>query len=351
MLTELEGIESELQQLKTRNSGWSEEASFRFGCIKKQFQGKGRDLMMDRLAMEFPHLTREQIQSHEAQVDAFKFATQKRAATFRQWRKDRWALFRKYQGLLVDRERRREEQRQRKVEMEEQRERTKQIRGDLMQKRRSHSLRKQAQQEVEQEQLRQREAALAEREREAQKHVASVKERAKEFAEKKREQQLKKEEEEHQREQAEHEEKAKRMEKNAEIIRLRREMDAVRAKERQQLRESAEEEQRERERRLQKAIEMFKVEAPRDPERLLKLPASAQSEAYADPFVCVTRGPACGFDEKRLMSDARYKLSAALQAAGLFGTKAGQEALSRVAAPRPAQPHIMSQVFAAGYPG
>jgi len=111
----------------------------------------------------------------------------------------------------------------------------------------------------------------------------------------------------------------------------------------------AEQEAREREARLQRAMEKLRVEAPRDPERLLKEPARLQAEAYRDPLVCVTRGPHAGFDEKRLMSDARYKLAAALQAAGLFDTKAGHEALAQVRAPKPAQPHFVSTVFD-GYP-
>ena len=49
------------------------------------------------------------------------------------------------------------------------------------------------------------------------------------------------------------------------------------------------------------------------------------------------------------MNDARYKLSSALQAAGLFHTRAGQEALAAVPAPKPSQPHLMSRVFE-GYP-
>ena len=61
--------------------------------------------------------------------------------------------------------------------------------------------------------------------------------------------------------------------------------------------------------------------------------------------------PAAGFDENRLMADARYKLSAALQAAGLFSTKAGQEALARVVAPKPAQPHMVSQAGKKGWLG
>lgn len=141
------------------------------------------------------------------------------------------------------------------------------------------------------------------------------------------------------------------MEKNAEVVRMRRDMDALKQREAAQRRQEAEQERREREHRLQEALERLAPEAPRDPERLHRLPERAKAEAYSDPLVCVTRGPQAGFDEKRLMGDARYKLAAALQAAGLFGTKAAHEALSSVAAPRPAQPHIVSQVFAGGYPG
>merc|ERR1711959_777335 len=97
-------------------------------------------------------------------------------------------------------------------------------------------------------------------------------------------------------------------------------------------------ERREREHRLEKLLERLRVEAPRDPERLLKMPERNQADAYADPLQCVLRGAQnqVHFDEKRLMADARYKISAALQAAGLYNTKAGQEALARVAPPRPA---------------
>merc|ERR1719356_467056 len=101
------------------------------------------------------------------------------------------------------------------------------------------------------------------------------------------------------------------------------------------------------------AIAKLKVEGKRDPERLLKAPARASAEAYSDPLVCVTRGPHAGFDELRLMADARYKLSSALQAAGLYGTAAGQEAMRHVEAPRAAVPHEVSSVFAGpsgGYP-
>jgi len=98
-------------------------------------------------------------------------------------------------------------------------------------------------------------------------------------------------------------------------------------------------------------MEQLKVEAPRDPERLLRGPSRLNAEAYMDPLVCVTRAPVSQQHllEDRLMRDARYKLSSALQAAGLFNTKAGQEALNAVPAPRPSQPHMVSRVFE-GYP-
>eukprot|EP00439_Symbiodinium_sp_Y106_P025533 s1942_g3.t1 len=144
--------------------------------------------------------------------------------------------------------------------------------------------------------------------------------------------------------------RAKRMARNAEVVSLRQQMDELKRQEAAQKRVALEQEPLERAAALEKAMEKLKVEAPRDPARLHKAPARLSAEAYLDPMVCVTRGPHAGFDEKSLMADARYKLSAALQAAGLYGTRAGHEALARVAAPRPAQPHIVSQVFNGGYP-
>merc|ERR1712151_893409 len=119
----------------------------------------------------------------------------------------------------------------------------------------------------------------------------------------------------------------------------------------EQKRSAVDQERREREARLEQAMEKLRVNAPRDPERLLKLPARTQVESYNAPLVCVPRGPACGFLENKLMGDARYKLSAALQAAGLYHTPAGQEALARVPAPRAAQPTLVSNVFNQGYSG
>merc|ERR1711865_1058966 len=115
-------------------------------------------------------------------------------------------------------------------------------------------------------------------------------------------------------------------------------------------RAAAEQERREREQRLLRAMEKLSVDAPHDPERLHRLPARTQAEAYNDPQRCVLRGPDCGFLENNLMNDARYKMSAALQAAGLYHTKAGQEALARVPAPRAVQPTLVSNVFNHGYP-
>eukprot|EP00913_Durusdinium_trenchii_P021536 g20238.t1 len=160
------------------------------------------------------------------------------------------------------------------------------------------------------------------------------------------------------REQKEAEERIARMARNARMVEMRRQLDELKRKEvgssalkhRErghfvvaqvaQKRAALEQEQLERQMALQRALDHLKVEAPRDLQRLHKVPERHTAEAYSDPLVCVTRGPAAGFDEQRLMADARYKLSAALQAAGLYSTKAGQEALARVAAPKPAQPHL-----------
>ncbi|CAE7240225.1 Lace1, partial [Symbiodinium sp. KB8] len=143
---------------------------------------------------------------------------------------------------------------------------------------------------------------------------ARVKQLSKEFAEQRKEQQQRLQEEAFHREQREVEARAKRMARNAEVVSLRQQMDELKRQEAAQKRVALEQEQLERAAALEKAMEKLKVEAPRDPARLHKAPARLSAEAYLDPMVCVTRGPHAGFDEKSLMADARYKLSAALQA-------------------------------------
>lgn len=79
-------LEQELTDLRRKRAGWNDEAHFRFLHIKREFQGQGksRELMADRLSLEFPHLSREQLQQHEALCDAVKYSTQRQAAAFRQ---------------------------------------------------------------------------------------------------------------------------------------------------------------------------------------------------------------------------------------------------------------------------
>jgi len=348
--TELTQLEQELADLRRKQRGWDDEAHFRFVCIKKQFHGRSRDLLVDRLCLEFPHLSREQLQAHEAHVDALKYASQRQAAAFRQWRRDRFQLLRRHQGILEQRQRQEEASQARRQDFQEQKEKQRQLHGRLREERARHSVKREERQRTDEDVRRRREAEEVEKEQVLRKRAQAVKELAKEHGEKRKEQKHRHEEEVAERERLEGEERQRRMEKNSEAVRLRREMDDLKQKEVLQQRHAADQERREREHRLQQAVEKLRVEAPRDPERLHKMPARAQAEAYSDPLVCVTRGPHAGFDEKRLMADARYKLSAALQAAGLYGTKAAHEVLASVQAPRPAQQHIVSQVFAGGYP-
>lgn len=349
--SDLSELERELAEVRRRCGGWDDDANFRFVCIKKEFQGQSRDVMVDRLCLEFPHLSREQLQAHEAEVDALKFTGQRRAATFRQWRRDRLQLLRRHQSCLQERLRQDEAQQSRRQEHQEQREKQRQLHDRLSVDRKLHAAKREARERADSEDRHRREVADAEREQSNRRHIQGVKDKANEISDRKRELKAQRELETKDRERLEVEDRQRRMERNAEIVRMRRAMDDLKAKEHAQQRQAAEEERLERERRLDEALAKLRVEAPRDPERLLKVPARASAEAYIDPLTCVTRGPACGFDEKRLMADARYKISAALQAAGLYGTKAGHEVLARVAAPRPAQPHMVSQVFVSGYPG
>lgn len=348
---ELLQLEQELAELRRKcYAGWDDDAHFRFLCVRKEFQGKSRELLVDRLGLEFPHLSREQLQQHEASCDALKYAMQRQAAAFRQWRRDRLALLKRNQVCIGERERADEVQVLRHQEMLEQRERQRQLQGRLQVERVRVSQKREDKQRVEDEERKRQQTEEAERELTLFKRAQAVKELSREYSDKRREQQLRCEQEAAERVRREAEERVLRMERNVEIVRLRRQMDELKQREEADKRAAAEQERCERELRIQHAMDKLKVEAPKDPARLLKVPSKANAAPYTDPFVCVTRGPHAGFDEKRLMADARYKLSAALQAAGLFSTPAGHQALAQVAAPRPSQPHIASQVFMGGYP-
>lgn len=348
--SELSLVEQELAETRRKCKDWDEQAQFRFLCIKQQFLSR-RDLLIDRLSLEFPHLSREQLQAHDTHCDALRFAAQRQTAAFRQWRRERLLLLRRHQDRFEERQRAEETLMARRHCMSEQRERQQELHNRLQAERARNSLRDEENQRANEDMQRQRLAAESERAQNHQKRVQLVKELSRAHMEKKHELKVQHEMELAKQEHRSAEERERRREQNAEIVRMRRQMDELKHQELAQQRSAVEQERREREHRLQQALEKLRVEAPRDPDRLLKVPARAQVEAYCDPLVCVTRGPHAGFDEKRLMTDARYKLSAALQAAGLFGTQAGHEVLARVPAPRPAQPHILSSVFAGGYPG
>jgi len=345
---ELSQLEKELAELRRKRAGWNDEEHFRFLHIKLEFQGRTREMLTDRLGLEFPHLSREHLQQHEALCDALKYATQKQAATFRQWRRERLALFRKYQTRVEDRQRAEDAQVQRRQEMQEVKERGRQLQGRLQVERAKVSVKREASARAREEDNRRRQAQEVEKEELQRQRALAAKELSNQHAEKRQELQQRQQAEAAEKQAQEEEARRRRLERNAEIVELRRRMDEMKQREAAQKRAAVEQEQRERALALEMAIAKLKVEGKRDPERLLKAPARASAEAYNDPLVCVTRGPHAGFDEKRLMADARYKLSAALQAAGLYQTPAGQEVLSRVAAPKPAQPHFVSQVF--GYP-
>ncbi|CAE8581223.1 unnamed protein product, partial [Polarella glacialis] len=126
---ELAQLEQELAELRRKRAGWDDAAHFRFRCILREFQGKNRELITDRLSLEFPHLSREQLQQHEVLCDSLKYATQKQASAFRQWRRERLALLRKHQGRVEERFKAQGAMAARRQDMLEVKEKGKQLQG------------------------------------------------------------------------------------------------------------------------------------------------------------------------------------------------------------------------------
>lgn len=350
---EVAQLDQELGQLRRRLASWDDQSHFRFMCIKRQLHGRGRELLADRLCLEFPHLTREQLQAHEADCDAVKYASQRQGAALRKWRRDRAALLVRARSRYEDWRRGEDQAAARRQEALDQRAKQKQLQVELQIERTRAAGEREERHRSEEEDHRRRHAAEAAREDAYSRQARAAKEMSKEFSERKREAKRSDEETQAERLRGEADERARRLERNATRVRLRRQMDDLKRREVAMLRAAVEKEARERAERLERAAEQFRVEAPHDPGRLTREPARLQVSAYVDPLQCVTRGPHAGFDEKQLMTDARYKMAAAMHAAGLYGTKAGHEALARVQPPRPANPTIASSIpggVFAGYP-
>lgn len=342
---EAAALAKESADLKANYREWDADAHFRFSCIMRQFQGKKRELLNERLALEFPHLTREQLAAHEAHCDSLKYIRQKQAASYRQWRRDRLDLLRKTQDKLEDRLFKQEALAVRRQDVAQTKEKGQKLQAQLKTEKERYEF-KLAERRLKEDQIRKKQEAEEARKEEMQRqHAEEIAKQRDLYREQKEEQRKRDEETAVERAQRDAAEMAILTEKNKARVELRWQMDALKAQDQQRRKEEKERERLEQEERLNRAFDKFAPNVERDPDRLLKLPERTKHGAqYVEPVQCVTRGKVASYvDEGRLMSDARYKLSAALQAAGLYGSDAGHAALKAVAAPRPAQPHIMSR--------
>jgi len=343
---ELAHIEQDLADLRHKRRHWEDQAHFKFLNIKRQLQGR-RDLLIDRLCIEFPQLSCEQLKAHDAHCDALRFATERQAAAFRRWRRERLSLLKETESSFEQKQQAAAAAAARRESKHRHRERQRDLHARLEVEQARLAVKREDGHRLEEVARHEQKLAQAESLQAKNRRAQQVKDLSREHKKKQSAVQAQHKEELAKQERCMAEDRAKRTERNAEIVRMRMEMDQLKRVEHAQRQAALEQERKEHEFRLQQAMERLRVEAPADPERLFRLPAKSKAIGYMDPFVCVTRGPHAGFDENKLMGDARYKLAAALQAAGLFTSQAGHEALISVPAPRPAQPHIVSQVFAA----
>jgi len=284
---ELGQLDEELAELRRRRSGWDEEANFRFACVRQQFQGRGRDLLVGRLLLEFPHLSREQLQAHEAHCDALKFASDKRSAVYRQWRRDRLGLLRRHQAALEARQRDEEALAARRQEATEHRGKQRQLHAKLQVERTRASSVQAVKQRAREEEQRRQQGLEHERELAQRRRAEQLRRACRAHSEQRREADEHRAEEAAEREAREARERAARLERNAARVKMRAAMDEMKQREVAQQRAAAEQEREEREHRLQRALERLKPEVSRNPERLLQVPEHSKA---AGPTLASTRG-------------------------------------------------------------
>ena len=143
ILRRLAGLEQELAELHRCVAGsWDNEAYFRFLCVKRAFKRRGCEILADRPALEFPHLSRDQLQAHDAHCDSLRFVSQRQTAAFRQWRRDRQQLLRRHGVALEARLRCEEEQRERRESAAEHQQKQRRCREQLEAERLAGSVRR-----------------------------------------------------------------------------------------------------------------------------------------------------------------------------------------------------------------
>ena len=110
--------------------------------VKKAFKRRGCETLADRPALEFLHLSRDQLQAHDAHSHSLPLVSQRQTTASRQWRRDRQQLLRRHGIALDARLRCKEEQRERRESAAEHQQKQRRCREQLEAERLAGSLRR-----------------------------------------------------------------------------------------------------------------------------------------------------------------------------------------------------------------
>ncbi|CEM35936.1 unnamed protein product [Vitrella brassicaformis CCMP3155] len=326
----------------------------RFDLLYRQYYGgdstKARtahtdELFMDRLTKEWPHINTSCLRGCRQDYEELLLLAQHHTTAIRQHRRHRWAMLKEARHewqTCIDDARKRQEANEHRAKQRAEKDRLTRELAD----RRVHFLEKQWQKQRREAALqksRAEEAAAAEAA--WQEHAARVKQAAMRFREVKEQRAAAEEVARHDAEREAAELLRHRHIINSLRLCRRREIEIWKQEEADLRKQAAEQQAADRQARLARALQKFAVIAPNDPARLLKsLECHEIWKKADDPHVaCLDLFPMRGFSEAALMKDTRYKLSAALQNAGLYGSSAGRSAMLAARPAQPARPDTITQ--------
>lgn len=327
-------FDTQLAALKDKEvaNPWPEQAASRFEHIYRTYVkgGKPRERYFERLLIEFPGLTREDLDAQDRVVEALRWASKSRKNLHLDWERHRTALQASAAALLSSEIAKLQEKANRDAEFLEQEQKLVRINQDYVARNAEFQAKlavkteaQKAKEALDQEEAETREKARVEYERKRKETAAAYQQRrAKEL------EQLKA---------AQFAQEAKTAErKKAEILRNRGKVQAKRESEMRKIQQNLEQRAQKQEAeesskaRIDTAIAAYSHIPKVDLDRArVQQPTQSKlaKKAARDPTDAVVLYKQTGFTAESLMKDMRYRLSAALTEAGLAGTEYGKRVI------------------------
>ena len=324
-----EVFKTQLCNIEEPKHNWPLEQHEKFTFLYRMYieEGKPRERYMERLFIEFPGLSRQDLESHDRVVEKLRWNKKHKSNITKDWRRHRLALKEAAQNLLAKVMDSAFERLSKELEFVKQEKHQKRINKQLLSTRPAYREKLQAQNQLKEETLRKEAEEQKKQENKRNKHLQTVKEQVQKYSLQKQEQNHVETQKKLKEEEQKHLQKLSRIQENKPKVQKRQTQASKRIQKQLENKEKEKTQQQLNEMRIESAIQNYKhlPKVPADPQRLTQHTESLKAKKTKyDKADQVNLFLNTGFTAENLMKDMRYKISSALAQAGLSNTEYGK---------------------------